>query len=307
MVTKHTKHKKKKLKTKKGKINMFKKEHCSPKNSDNEVSCLDDKLLIKIGNLLNEYHDANIQINTERQQLHDNISEKISEMSKCGSEKCWMTIREIKKRLNPNELELFEHSFKPTMPQEWKKDKNTWLTTTDLWETIKRLMDKHKEFHSEPPLPVDFNKKRDNQCISGDLCNIDLNSHLKEGKNKIGIVFNMDEHDEPGSHWTALYTELEPCCRKNPSIYYFDSIGDKAPKEIMELVDKLQDQYKSIKGINMDFLYNDIQHQKGTTECGIYCLHFITSMLEGVEFEKYVNTKINDENMEEFRSIYFIP
>jgi len=122
MVTKHTKHKKKKLKTKKGKINMFKKEHCSPKNSDNEVSCLDDKLLIKIGNLLNEYHDANIQINTERQQLHDNISEKISEMSKCGSEKCWMTIREIKKRLNPNELELFEHSFKPTMPQEWKKD-----------------------------------------------------------------------------------------------------------------------------------------------------------------------------------------
>ena len=40
------------------------------------------------------------------------------------------------------------------MPQEWKKDKNTWLTTTDLWETIKRLMDKHKEFHSEPPLPA---------------------------------------------------------------------------------------------------------------------------------------------------------
>ena len=57
----------------------------------------------------------------------------------------------------------------------------------------------------------------------------------------------------------------------------------------------------------MDFLYNDIQHQKGTTECGIYCLHFITSMLEGVEFEKYVNTKINDENMEKFRHVFFIP
>ena len=300
------KYPKKKNKTKKGKLNMFKKDHCSPKNSHNEVSCLDDKLLIKIGNLLNEYHDSNIKITKCKKMLHDQISHKLSKMSKCNSEKCWMTIRALKKRLEPHELKLFKESFKPTMPDEWDKNFNTWLTNKDLNAYTDLLMKKHKDYKSYESLPIDFNKKKGGQCISGDLCNIDLNQHFKEGKHKIGIVFNMDEHDEPGSHWTAMHMELEPCCRGTPSIYYFDSIGKKAPKQVMELVDKLQDQYKSIKGVNMDFLYNDIKHQHGNTECGVYCLHFITSMLNGINFEEYINNKIPDKDMEKFRHYFFI-
>ena len=60
----------------------------------------------------------------------------------------------------------------------------------------------------------------------------------------------------------SLYMELKPCCRENPSIYYFDSIADKPTKEINNLVDNLSEQYKSITGGNIEFLYNDIQHQK---------------------------------------------
>ena len=103
-----------------------------------------------------------------------------------------------------------------------------------------------------------------------------------------------------------MYVELVPCCRKVPSVYYFDSVGTKPPKEMKALVDKLQDQFHSIKGSTMDFLYNDIQHQRGNTECGIYCLHFLETMLKGSDFNDYINNKNNDKEMEQKRHYYFI-
>ena len=38
---------------------------------------LDDKLLIKIGNVLNQYHQANIVINNSRKKLQEDISKKL--------------------------------------------------------------------------------------------------------------------------------------------------------------------------------------------------------------------------------------
>jgi len=103
-----------------------------------------------------------------------------------------------------------------------------------------------------------------------------------------------------------MYVELLPRCREKPSAYYFDSVGSKPPKEIKALVDKLQDQHQSIKGTQLDFLYNDIQHQKGNTECGIYALHFLETMLKGMDFEKYIENKNSDKYMENVRNYYFI-
>ena len=115
----------------------------------------------------------------------------------------------------------------------------------------------------------------------------------------------MDKQNEPGSHWTAMYIELLPCCRKEPSIYYFDSVGDKPPKQVFSLVDRLQEQFESIKNNSMDFLYNDIKHQYKNTECGIYCLHFISNMLEGGDFKKYIGNIKKDDYMEKYRDYFF--
>ena len=49
-----------------------------------------------------------------------------------------------------------------------------------------------------------------------------------------------------------------------------------------------------------------LQHQKGNTECGVYCLHFLETMLKGKNFEDYIKTKNNDEYIEKFRNYYFI-
>ena len=44
-------------------------------------------------------------------------------------------------------------------------------------------------------------------------------------------------------------------------------------------------------GSMKDFLHNDIKHQRGNTECGIYCLHFLETMLKGTDFEKHIQNK----------------
>ena len=293
---------------KKGKYGIrktFKKNHCSLKNNHMDDSCLDNKLLIKIGNVLNQYHESNIKIENSRKRLHKQISDKLSEMSQCNSEKCWLTIQELIRHLSPEELSLFKKSFKPKKPQEWDKKPNEWLTTDQLKLILEQLAHKYPNFKEYGALPMDFEEKQNNSCISGDLCNINLQTHLDEKKHNIGIIFNLDDHDEPGSHWTAMYIELLPCCRKASSMYYFDSIGSKPPKEIYNLVDKLQDQYQSINGQNLDFLHNDIKHQYGNTECGIYCLHFLETMLKGKDFKEYIQKKNNDSYVEKFRDYYF--
>ena len=294
---------KKRLKTKK---KIFKQNHCSLKNSKNNDSCLNNNLLVKIAEILNNYQGANININTTRKKLYKQVLDKLNDISNCSSEKCWLTIQEIITHLSSEELLQFKKSFKPKKPSEWDKDPNTWLTTSQLELILNQLQDKYNDFKHYGALPMDFEKRTSNDCISGDLCNIDLQTHIKENKPKIGVIFNLDDHDEPGSHWTSMYIELEPCCRDTPSIYYFDSVGTKPPKEIFSLVDKLQEQYKLINNNPLDFLYNDIQHQYKNTECGIYSLHFLESMLKGENFEEYIKNKNNDEYMEKFRKYYFI-
>tara|TARA_B100000035_G_scaffold313115_2_gene326081 strand:+ start:2472 stop:3368 length:897 start_codon:yes stop_codon:yes gene_type:complete len=294
---------KKRLKTKK---KIFNKNHCSLKNSKNNDSCLNNNLLVKIAEILNNYQGVNIKINTTRKKLYKQVSDKLNDISNCSSEKCWLTIQEIITHLSNEELLQFKKSFKPKKPSEWDKDPNTWLTTSQLELILDQLQDKYNDFKHYGALPMDFEKRVSNGCISGDLCNIDLQTHIKNNKPKIGVIFNLDDHDEPGSHWTSMYIELEPCCRDTPSMYYFDSVGTKPPKEIFSLVDKLQEQYKLINNNPLDFLYNDIQHQYKNTECGIYSLHFLETMLKGINFEEYIRNKNNDEYMEKFRKYYFI-
>ena len=283
----------------------FNKNHCSPKKSKNTLSCIDHDILLKIAHIFNKFYNANIDLN-DKKKLYKHISKIISSMSNCKSESCWTTLNEIIKHLTPEELNRFKNSFRPQMPKSWSKNNNTWLSTSDIETVLKQYEEHHKDFKCYGALPMDFKLRNGNSCVSGDLCNIDLKQHMNTGKHKIGSVFNLDDHDEPGSHWVSMYMELKPCCREKPSIYYFDSIADKPTKEIKELVDYVSEQYKSLTGEEMEFLYNDIQHQKRNTECGIYSIHFITSMLENNNFEDYIKNIKNDDYMNKYRDFYYI-
>ena len=51
-----------------------------------------------------------------------------------------------------------------------------------------------------------------------------------------------------------------------------------------DFVEKVKEQGDK-NGIVFTYFCNDIPHQSGTTECGIYSLHFLTYMTDGGNFK----------------------
>ena len=64
-------------------------------------------------------------------------------------------------------------------------------------------------------------------------------------------------------------------------VFYFDSVGNPIPSEIRALVDRILQQGPSC-GKEFEFYENTkVEHQTGGTECGVYSLFFIITMLTG--------------------------
>lgn len=280
---------------------MYKSNHCSPRIKNN-VSCYSYELLLKIANILNK-NGSKIKISKNKKTLHKRIEKEIKKISDCKDEICWKTIPLIKNNLDLNTKKETIDSFKPEMPKEWNKNPNTWLNTSDIDNVMKQYEKKYPMFNFLGTHPIDFALKRKNECIVSDdeLCKINI-LELKKKYNSLGLVLNTDSHNESGEHWFSIYIDLKGKNIKNkPTIYYFDSALSDPPQEIINFVNICKNQYPQL-----DFIYNDIQHQYGNTECGVYCLHFLTEMLKGKSFINYVNNKLNDKIMEKFRKIFFI-
>jgi hypothetical protein len=130
-----------------------------------------------------------------------------------------------------------------------------------------------------------------------------LADQIKNGKTKIGIVFNTDPHYKGGSHWISLFINI-----KKGTIFFFDSAGDKIPKQIMKLVEKITEQGKQLHPpINFHFDQNHpVEHQFGNTECGMYSLFFIIFMLQDKITGGHLKKKIyKDKFIEQYRKIFF--
>ena len=276
------------------------KVNCSPKEKGeiNVFSCYSNKSLYKLRDLWNARHpDAKIKTNSPK-EIHAQISKHLSGI--CNKESCW-----LKQKSQFGEVDSdVADSFAPESPSEWKKNPNTWLSSVDIMNVMKQYEKAYKCFDFIGPSPIDFDtKKLYGECVWDELCKFSVKEQLKSGKTKIGIVFNTDPHNKPGEHWISMFINI-----KKKKIFFFDSTGEKVPKQIMVLVDRIIDEGRSISPkINFEFDSNEgMEHQYGNTECGIYSLFFIVHMLEDKFTENYLKTHIlKDKYMEHFRKIYF--
>ena len=102
----------------------------------------------------------------------------------------------------------------------------------------------------------------------------DFNPLAYKDKNIFGIVFNTDVHTGGGRHWMGLYINLN-----QKIILFFDSAVTykNLHPEIKSFVDNIKQQYKHI---NFTFKYNTVQHQQSNSECGMYSIYFILTMLD---------------------------
>ena len=289
--SKHTKSKH--TKSKHTKSNKKGKSICSPSaNPSKDISdytCYSSESLLKMRDLWNARH-PDVKIHDSKPKLiWEQLNNYMNDV--CSSEKCWLRQNFMEKNVDK---ELLDYTFAPDAPKTWSKNPREWLNSLDLERVMKQYEKKHSHFTFLGPSPIDFDKKIvDNKCVWDDLCNFDINNSIRKNKTYIGVIFNLDPHYKSGSHWVTLHIDIP-----KKSIFYFDSNGDKMPKEISVLANRIKEQGA---GLNKEFTVDQnypFVHQKLNTECGIYSLWSIINLLEkNITPETLKTKRFSDQDM----------
>ena len=279
----------------------FGKLKCSPKvdGNDNNFSCYTSEDLKNLKKAWNIRHSDDLITSDDPKKIWTSLKDRLHNV--CNKESCWLRQNFASSEIGTELL----NSFAPQQPKSWKKEPYEWLTTTDIQNVMRQYEDAYDDFEFIGPSPIDYDIKVNNQCVWPELCNFNIEEKFLNGINKIGIMFNLDTHDEPGSHWVVLYVELS-----KREIYYFDSTKSykrEIPKEIIKFIDELNNDTETLFKFKLDFAYNNkIEHQKQNTECGIYCIYFITQLLTNKKVWKdFIDERIPDAEMKKFRNIFF--
>lgn len=274
----------------------FKKLNCSAGRNINTYTCYTKTSLDKIKSLWNKRHkDSLIETNNSK-EIWLELKNKLSSL--CNSERCW-----IKQKFMENNLdnELLNYTHAPNSPKIWEKNPNEWLNSNDIINVMKQYEMEYINYEFIGPSPIDFDKELlYGECIWNELCNLNIANFIKNGKTKIGIIFNTDPHNKTGSHWISLFIDIP-----RHFIFYFDSNGDDMPKEVKTLVDRIIKQGIPLN-IDFDLFYNVKEHQYSNTECGMYSLYFLNQMITTNKTPQEFNkNRIPDKHVEELRKIYF--
>jgi hypothetical protein len=212
---------------------------------------------------------------------------------RCTTQKCWAKQEFIRYMEDRARTEYEKHTHRPDSPQ----GKFEWLSTFDINDVMAQYERRNKDFKFFGAVPMDF------ADLPGvEVGHIDYDSYIKKGITKMGIVFNLDDHDQPGSHWTGMFTDF-----KKGHIFYFDSFGVKPEQRVRALM-RQQARYMESKGVTVNDIrvdYNKVQHQKGNSECGVYSLRFVIKMAGGADFDKLCSNPVSDEKINKCRAVYF--
>jgi len=283
-------------------MNKNKKLFCAPGSSEDDVTCYskDDLIfLIKAYNRNKEKKHQIIIKNNSKKHLWEELNKKLSK--DCNNEWCWLEKNFVP---TPYAKKHLKETFRPEMPKEWNDNPFEWLTTTDIKDVMKQYERKYPTFLFMGPVPVDCPSS-----ITCSLSGLDVEILINRlGKTKLGVIYNLDKHNEPGSHWVASYFDF-----KKGIILYFDSVGIQPPKMIVNFLKKMkiscQEYYKNNFNIkkNINIYINRTRFQFGSSECGIFSMNFIISNLKGENIHNMKNDNINDEKMNELRKIYYRP
>lgn len=292
----------KKKKQKKGALKIsMRKKFCSPEpgNNKSKYTCFTKNSLIEIAKNINKHRKGKkINIKMGKKKLWESINKQFSN---CKHEWCWITQQELKNIHNK-----LKTNFRPEMPDDWYDDDREWLSTVDIEDSMEQYENsKHNDFWFIGAVPIDFDSNHSlGGCVVDELCEINIEELYKNDITKLGVVFNLDRHDEPGSHWVSLYCDI-----KKKQVLYYDSYGYKPPKEVDIFMNRLKKQIdKLFDTKDTKLKYNNIRHQYKDSECGVYSMYFIISLLNGKSFDNFTKrVNLDDDEVHKKRGEWFTP
>jgi hypothetical protein len=275
---------------------------CAPHLTFDNGSCMSLNILIKLANAFNSHceEESNnknlIKIFDGLELLHPDEYKRylLFEMGKRfkGSQHDWIK-HKCTQFMNEDEKEELENNtFRPDGPQ----GKFEWLSTFDINFALAQYETKYDDFQFLGAVPIDF-AELDNLPFK----KLNFNDLYSNGKKRIGVVFNLDEHYKGGSHWVSLFADLE-----KGQVYFSDSYAIPPEKRIVAFMRIIEEYLKNEKNISEpDIRYNKMQHQRGNSECGVYSINFILRLLKGKSFDYITRKRVSDEKVNKCRMIYF--
>ena len=257
--------------------------NCAPANKSKDHTCYSRDQLIKIASSLNQKKNAGISLKKSKNALWESIRKTLFPV--CTTEWCWLDHIDTDKKMK-------EETFRPAMPVEWVKNKYEWLSTTDIQDVMVQYEKEYDNFRFFGPVPVDCPK--DIYC---ELTDLDIKGLKSKGVDYIGVVFNLDRHDQSGSHWVALYINIPKSL-----ITYYDSTASEPPEDIKYFINMV-----GIKLGKHVYECNKKRHQYGGSECGMYSMNFLIESLKGKTLMDIENKVITDREVNLLRNYLYRP
>lgn len=269
---------------------------CAP-NIDvtNHYTCFEEEELRQIATAFNRFIQDNKRVcnkrkcvprktiniqNKSKKELWYSIYNRLNKI--CDYEYCWVDQKFIDIITDKNLREKLKYfTFKPKGTTKRK----SWLSTININQVVQQYQELDKTFEFLGALPSDFYTQ----------LKVDYNMFKKY--KRLAVIFNLDTHDQPGSHWVTLFID-----NTIKTMEYFDSTGNSPNEHISKFIHILR---KLLP--NYSFLVNKQVHQSKNSECGVYAIYYIVQRLLGNNFEKITSNIIKDEDMSLFRDVIFRP
>lgn len=251
---------------------------------------------------------AGISRKSSNQLWHD-INLRMTQPCKgSGREWCWVD----KLGSEAKSTSIISGSLRPQTPREWYDAPYTWLSNYDIAAVMKQYeADKSNTYKFLGVFPIDFTSKDSmGKCMYTEICNVDVSKCVKSGIQYIGLITNLDKHDEPGSHWTSTFICINPKM-KCYGAYYYDSVSRAPPQSVKDFMIHIKNQLPNNTTFKID--YSKQAEQKGNTECGMFSMVYQMRWLQTLKktnsatVEDVLRNKLNDEYVHKLRKKLFRP
>ena len=277
------------LQTRKKKLSLKDFSRCNPASTrKSKNKCLPNKVYTEISKKLHSNDD----------KLFQNVG------CQKGEEHCLLDKAPIDENLKKD---LRKQYLRIRRPKTWDADPDMWLDNYNILGVMKQYQEAYPWFKFLGVFPIDFSapdpynrvsSSHSNKCLYKETCDLNLKDEYAKGTRGIGMIFNLDPHFKSGSHWVALYINLKNI--KKPLINYFDSYGYKTPPLIARLMRSFKLQINTC-----ELGFNARKFQYGDSECGMFSMYFIISMICGISFREFCKDSVSDDYMLQLRKILF--
>ena len=211
---------------------------------------------------------------------------------------CWAD------RLAPS---LKDAHFRPEAPREWKRNRKDWLSNFDIQKVLRQYERAHRDYCFLGVFPIDFNSRSVfGQCLYQEMCTALVPGLIAQKKRWVGAVFNLDRHDQPGSHWVSLMICLDPAHPAYGANFY-DSAGRGASASIRTFMETVRAQMPSGYPA-LPLRESKAVHQYENTECGMFSILFQVCFLEipRLTLGEYESMPIRDIHANKMRDSLFV-